>query len=170
MKIPKKSRVKNPENPIIPGISDLSHLKRHRFIIERTFRYPKFGLFWTEIWNTFKKYMKKFWVLTIFWLSGFFRDFWEIPGIRDFFVVSGFLRFFSEMRCINFVFAQKKRIKKFKIGDQKVFTFLRHRFLTFPIFQKCSRILKLSQFRPTFSYSLVSSFWRRSKCVRNFEF
>ena len=37
--------------------------------------------FSTEVWNTFKKYKKKFWVFTIFWLSGFFRDFLKIPGI-----------------------------------------------------------------------------------------
>ena len=64
-------------------ISDQSHLKKHLFIIERTFWYPKFGLKFlkcsTEIWNTFKKVF--FGVFTIFWLSGFFRDFLKIPGI-----------------------------------------------------------------------------------------
>ena len=50
-----------------------------------------------EVWNTFKKYKKIFWVFTIFWISGFFRDFLKSPVFlanpRDsgFFSVSGFL-------------------------------------------------------------------------------
>ena len=33
------------------------------------------------VWNT----CRQFWVFTVFWSSGFFRDFLKIPRIRDFF-------------------------------------------------------------------------------------
>ena len=53
-------------------------------IIERTFWYQEFGL-------PLKKYKKKLWVFTIFWQSGFCRDFLKIPVIRDFFSLGIFI-------------------------------------------------------------------------------
>ena len=67
--------------------------------IIKLFTSVKHQKYWfpTEVWNTFKKYKKIFWVFTIFWISGFFRDFLKSPVFlanpRDsgFFSVSGFL-------------------------------------------------------------------------------
>ena len=82
------ARSKNPENPEIPEIG-IGIWKYRKVLREKSRKSQNPG-------DRDLKTSEKFWVFTIFWLLGFFRDFLKIPGIFrksagfGIFLVSGF--------------------------------------------------------------------------------